>query len=223
MRWLLTTPAKSSFSGSYQITGAVMVDTGKLSWEQFEKIDYFIRFDLQSIGTIAFPLFCFLLAEGFQHTRNKKRYIGLMLVFALISEIPFDIGFFSRYSLMEGTFPFYLKYQNVFFTLFLGLLTLACLERCSCKSQVRTDKIKSVVLQVVSVALFSVIAELIRCDYGIPGDPCSYPRSTSAAAIGSIKCCCSFWHIWGRLEISRLCASFLPVCSFYSITAGGGN
>ena len=80
----------------------VMVDTGKLSWEQFEKIDYFIRFDLQSIGTIAFPLFCFLLAEGFQHTRNKKRYIGLMLVFALISEIPFDIGFFSRYSLMEG-------------------------------------------------------------------------------------------------------------------------
>ena len=35
----------------------VMVDTGKLSWEQFEKIDYFIRFDLQSIGTIAFPLF----------------------------------------------------------------------------------------------------------------------------------------------------------------------
>ena len=147
----------------------VMVDTGKLSWEQFEKIDYFIRFDLQSIGTIAFPLFCFLLAEGFQHTRNKKRYIGLMLVFALISEIPFDIGFFSRYSLMEGTLPFYLKYQNVFFTLFLGLLTLACLERCSCKSQVRTDKIKSVVLQVVSVALFSVIAELIRCDYGIQG------------------------------------------------------
>ncbi|MFK7725448.1 TraX family protein [Pilosibacter sp. HC1M1C21] len=35
-----------------------------------------------------------MLAEGFQHTRSKKRYIGLMLAFALISEVPFDIGFF---------------------------------------------------------------------------------------------------------------------------------
>lgn len=147
----------------------VMVDNGQMSREQFYKIDNFIRFDLQSIGTIAFPLFCFLLAEGFQYTRNKKRYIGLMLIFALISEIPFDIGFFSRYSLMEGTFPFYLKYQNVFFTLFLGLLTLSCLKKFSCKSEVRADKIKSVALQVISVTLFSGIAELIRCDYGMQG------------------------------------------------------
>lgn len=200
----------------------VMVDTGKLSWEQFEKIDYFIRFDLQSIGTIAFPLFCFLLAEGFQHTRNKKRYIGLMLVFALISEIPFDIGFFSRYSLMEGTFPFYLKYQNVFFTLFLGLLTLACLERCSCKSQVRTDKIKSVVLQVVSVALFSVIAELIRCDYGIQG----------ILFISAFYVCRShrvyqvllfLLAYMGATGNQPTMCILLPVCSFYSITAGGGN
>lgn len=128
-----------------------------------------IRFDLQSIGTIAFPLFCFLLAEGFQHTRSKKRYIGLMLAFALISEVPFDIGFFSAYSRMEDTFPFYLKYQNVFFTLFLGLLTLVCLERFSCKSDLPVDRIKSAVLQVLSVVLFSGIAEGIHCDYGMQG------------------------------------------------------
>lgn len=147
----------------------VMVNNGQMSQEQFYKIDNFIRFDLQSIGTIAFPLFCFLLAEGFQHTRNKKRYIGLMFAFALISEIPFDMGFFSRYSLMEGTFPFYLKYQNVFFTLFLGLLTLVCLERLSCKSEIRTEKIKSVILQVICVAVLALVAELIRCDYGMQG------------------------------------------------------
>ena len=121
LQWLL-----SNYWGS-------MVDNEQMSWERFQEIDNLIRFDLQSIGTIAFPLFCFLLAEGFQHTRSKKRYIGLMLAFALISEVPFDIGFFSAYSRMEDTFPFYLKYQNVFFTLFLGLLTLVCLERFSCK------------------------------------------------------------------------------------------
>ncbi len=146
-----------------------MVDNEQMSWERFQEIDNLIRFDLQSIGTIAFPLFCFLLAEGFQHTRSKKRYIGLMLAFALISEIPFDIGFFSAYSRMEGTFPFYLKYQNVFFTLFLGLLTLVCLERFSCESDLPVDRIKSVVLQVLSVVLFSSIAEGIRCDYGMQG------------------------------------------------------
>lgn len=147
----------------------VMVDNGQMSWEQFQQIDNFIRFDLQSIGTIAFPLFCFLLAEGFQYTRNKKRYIGLMFAFALISELPFDIGFFSEYSRMEGTFPFYLKYQNVFFTLFLGLLTLVCLERLSCKSKVRADKIKSVIFQVICIAALALVAELIHCDYGMQG------------------------------------------------------
>ena len=146
-----------------------MVDNEQMSWERFQEIDNLIRFDLQSIGTIAFPLFCFLLAEGFQHTRSKKRYIGLMLAFALISEIPFDIGFFSAYSRMEDTFPFYLKYQNVFFTLFLGLLTLVCLERFSCKSDLPVDRIKSAVLQVLSVVLFSGIAEGIHCDYGMQG------------------------------------------------------
>lgn len=70
---------------------------------------------------------------------------------------------------MEGTFPFYLKYQNVLFTLFLGLLTLVCLERFSCKSDLPVDRIKSAVLQVLSVVLFSGIAEGIRCDGGMRG------------------------------------------------------
>lgn len=83
-----------------------MINNGQMSQEQFYKIDNFIRFDLQSIGTIAFPLFCFLLAEGFQHTRNKKRYIGLMFAFALISEIPFDMGFLADIHLWKAHFRF---------------------------------------------------------------------------------------------------------------------
>lgn len=190
-----------------------MADNGQMSWERFREIDYFIRFDLQSIGTIAFPLFCFLLAEGFQHTRSKKRYIGLMLAFALISEIPFDIGFFSAYSRMEDTFPFYLKYQNVFFTLFLGLLTLVCLERFSCKSDLPVDRIKSAVLQVLSVVLFpalrkeSIVTTVCRGSY-------SYQHFIFAVITESIKCCCSFWLTWGQRGINRLYVRFLPACLF---------
>lgn len=85
---------------------------GGMSTEQFYGIDAFQKNILNGIGTIAFPLFCLLLSEGFFYTKNRKRYIGGMLAFALISEVPFDIGFFSRYSIAEGTFPFYLQYAD---------------------------------------------------------------------------------------------------------------
>ena len=110
---------------------------GGMSTEQFYGIDAFQKNILNGIGTIAFPLFCLLLSEGFFYTKNRKRYIGGMLAFALISEVPFDIGFFSRYSIAEGTFPFYLQYQNVFFTLFLGLLTLVIIEKVALKISAR--------------------------------------------------------------------------------------
>lgn len=146
-----------------------MMFAGDITEGHFRKIDTFIRFDLQGVGTIAFPLFCFLLAEGFHHTKNRKRYIGMMLVFAIISEIPFDIGFFANYSMQEGTFPFYWNYQNVYFSLFLSLISLACVEHFSSKSKLRNDRIRAIVLQIISVAVIAVIAEVSCCDYGLMG------------------------------------------------------
>ncbi|MEG1074429.1 MAG: TraX family protein, partial [Ruthenibacterium sp.] len=53
----------------------------------------------------------------FLHTHNLKKYLGRLFLFALISEVPFDLA-------LSGKF-FYWHYQNVYFTLFLGVLTLA--------------------------------------------------------------------------------------------------
>lgn len=147
-----------------------LYDTGQMTWEKFSEIDNFIRFALYAIGTIAFPLFCFLLSEGFYYTKNRKQYISLMLIFAIISELPFDLGFFSELSSKSGTFPFYWAYQNVYFTLFLGLIALMCLERFSFKLiDNKTTKIKALPLQVISVATISVVAKMLHCDYGVEG------------------------------------------------------
>lgn len=75
---------------------------------------------LTCVGRLAFPMFAFMAVEGYFHTRSFKRYALRMLVFALLSEIPFD--------LMYGGTWFYPVHQNVIWTLLIGLLGIRAME-----------------------------------------------------------------------------------------------
>ena len=75
---------------------------------------------LRTVGRIAFPIYCFLLVEGFVHTHNVKGYLGRLVLFGLLSEVPFDLAFFRT--------PFDPSAQNVYWTLALGVLAMAGLK-----------------------------------------------------------------------------------------------
>lgn len=72
---------------------------------------------MRCFGRVAFPVFAFLVAEGFAHTRNRMRYFLSLLLFAAISEVPWYL-----LNGADGT-------HNVMFTLALGVLALAAFER----------------------------------------------------------------------------------------------
>ena len=76
---------------------------------------------LTCAGRVAFPIFAFMAVEGYFHTRNFKKYILRMLLFAVLSEIPFD--------LMYGGIWFYPVHQNVLWTFLLGLLGVWLMEQ----------------------------------------------------------------------------------------------
>ncbi len=74
------------------------------------------------IGRIAFPIYCFLLVQGFLHTSNIKKYARRLFIFAIISELPFDYAFYGQ---------IYYFHQNIFFTLFIGLMTIYFINKYS--------------------------------------------------------------------------------------------
>ncbi len=72
------------------------------------------------VGRLAFPIFAFQIVEGFYHTSDRKRYMKRMLVFALISEIPFNLMVADSL-----VFPFH---QNVMLTFLIALLLMNWME-----------------------------------------------------------------------------------------------
>ncbi len=127
---------------------------------------------LRAIGRMAFPVFCFLLVEGFLHTKSRRRYAIRLGIFSLISEIPFDL-------LTSGTRLFVdWSSRNVMITLFLGLLMMEVLERLDIQKKNTLDQGRNyssgifqleLMAQLFVIFFFCAAAWIVRCDYDYTG------------------------------------------------------
>jgi hypothetical protein len=137
---------------------AVLVEAGWLAG--LRAVSYNGYLVLRGIGRLAFPIYCFLIAEGMLHTHNVKRYLFRLGVFALISELPFDLAFRRSF--------FTLNYQNVYFTLFFGLLALSQWQWMTQRKGFYAAWWRQA-LGALFIAALAWLAEFCRTDYGWQG------------------------------------------------------
>ncbi len=104
---------------------------------------------LRVIGRVAFPIYCFLLAEGAHYTKNPRNYALRLAAVMLLSELPFDFALYGRSTWLH---------QNVLLTLLLGFLALEAMS-----------KISNPLGKLCAVIPFVLLADFFHTDYGSQG------------------------------------------------------
>lgn len=135
------------------------------TWYQLERLDYILR----AIGRIAFPIYCFLIVEGFLHTRSIKKYVLRLFGCAILSEIPYDLAFNQSF--------FAIYSNNVFLTLGLGLLAIYGMDYVDKNYQLNDPEIplvnlKRVFFMACSLLIPCGLALFLHTDYHIAGVLC---------------------------------------------------
>lgn len=161
------------------------------------------------IGRISFPIYCFLLVEGYFHTSNIKKYALRLLIFAFISEIPFDLAFYNEIGF---------DHQNIFFTLFLGLITIYILD----------DKnIYSKYAKHAAIPAACILAIILAVDYNIIGIiyilafyyTKKYKKLSRFSLIGLTMAVMNF----GAYILQQFSLLALPIVYFYNGKPGPKN
>ena len=96
---------------------------------------------LTCIGRVCFPIYAFLLVEGYFHTSNLKKYVKRLLLFAVISEIPFNLAMAS-----SVIYPFH---QNVLWSFLIALGLIHCNEKAKASEKRRIR---------IAVGTFTILA-----------------------------------------------------------------
>jgi len=119
---------------------------------------------MRMIGRLSFPIFAYLIAIGYSKTNSFSKYLRSLLIFGVISQMPFSLAFGEGISI--HSFSDFLRFfvgspsphLNIFFTLAIGLITIRVL-----------DKGESVIGKILAVSTLGISAQAFSTDYGIYG------------------------------------------------------
>ena len=109
-----------------------------LSWDQ--------ALPFRIVGRLAFPIFCFLIAEGAHYSHNPLKYAFRISIGMVLAEVPFDLLFYGKLTM---------EHSSVMLTLLLGLIAILAVQ-----------KLPNVWLQLPMMAFCVVTAEYLNTDYG---------------------------------------------------------
>ena len=109
-------------------------------------------FWFRGVGRLAFPIFVYLLAEGFRHTKAREKFLMRLLAFAVISQIPYDLAFGNEINFFANT--------NIFYTLFLGGVAIWMCERLKERYNWQTMAVITALLPT------AILAENLSVDFG---------------------------------------------------------
>lgn len=115
---------------------------------------------LRMIGRLAMPVFAFCITEGYIHTRNRKKYLLRMGIFALISEVPFDLAFEDKIGL---------SHQNIMVSFFISIVALMLFDLIrGSKNEIKGRySVLRTMLGALAVLAMAVVAFLVKADYTI--------------------------------------------------------
>ncbi|MCL1867626.1 MAG: conjugal transfer protein TraX [Paludibacter sp.] len=114
---------------------------------------------LYVLGSIAPPIFAFLISEGVVHTRSVRKYFTVMCIFALVSEIPYNmLRSVYRFHTLSIFYP---RMQNVLFTLALGIAAIVLYKKL-----VQQTDFLSRFFCILLIMITLITAHLLRVDYG---------------------------------------------------------
>ena len=162
---------KKSFSISARMQMSSRLGDKIIVWvAENQELIFSIYEIMRYIGRMAFPIYCYLLVEGFLHTRNVKKYGLRLLLFAFLSEIPFDLA-------LKGEI-WDTSYSNVFFTLVIALAAMWLFSYIETFAEFWKEKEWDSFLGTLVVALAGItvvaflggFAEIVlKTDYGFAG------------------------------------------------------
>ena len=139
--------------------GAVVIYRGYIKVVGKENVSdglYILYSMMRLIGRVAFPIYCFLMIEGFYHTRNRWKYLRNLTIFAIISEVPFDLAFSRKVFCMD--------YQSVYITLILGLITVMIFDKLTEGDFIKCS-LQNKILAVILSAIPVLMAWPLKTDY----------------------------------------------------------